>query len=199
MKKVTKAQILVLREKGLSYSEIASELECSKSTICYHLKEGQKEKVLNRTRESRRTKILEWKLMRFKQRMRKERKRHSIKQKKFRDIISEKRYDFMKRAGNHDSTDFSIEEAIRIVEDNPVCYLTGQPIDIYDGKQYAFDHKIPVSKGGDNSLANLGLCLIKANMSKTDMTLEEYLTLCQKVLTHHGYKVTKSANLSSET
>ncbi len=192
MKKVTKTQVLALREMGLSYSEIASELGCSKSTICYHLKEDQKEKVLNRTRESRRTKVLEWKLMRFKQRTAKERKRHSIKQKKFRDIISEKRYDFMKRAGNHESTDFSIEEAIKMVEDHPFCYLTGEPIDIYDGKQYAFDHKVPASRGGDNSLNNLGLCLIKANMSKTDMTLEEYLSLCQKVLSHHGYTVTKS-------
>lgn len=191
MKTELEQRILQLRSEGLSYSQIAIAVGCSKSTICYYLGNNQKQKNRDRTKASRKNRILEWKIRRFKNRIHNEKKRAFIKTKLFRDIISEKRYDFMKRAGNRESTDFSIEEAIKMVEDNPFCYLTGEPIDIHDGKQYAFDHKIPVSKGGDNSLNNLGLCLIKANMSKTDMTLEEYLSLCQKVLTHHGYKVTK--------
>lgn len=43
-----KEQILDLRKNNLSYKEMASKLNCSKSTINYHLTEGASEKIASR-------------------------------------------------------------------------------------------------------------------------------------------------------
>lgn len=48
-----------------------------------------------------------------------------------------------------------------------------------------------VSKGGTNDLSNLGITIPIANYSKSDLTVEEYLELCKKVLEHYGYTVNK--------
>jgi len=58
-KKSIKNQILKLKKKGHSYSEIQKIVGCSKGTISYHLGIGQKDKTLNRTRGYR-TKIKEY-------------------------------------------------------------------------------------------------------------------------------------------
>ncbi len=71
------------------------------------------------------------------------------------------------------------------------CYLTGDKIDITDSSSYSFDHIIPRSRGGDNSIDNLGICTSLANQSKTAFTLEEYIEHCKKVLINFGYKITK--------
>lgn len=57
---------------------------------------------------------------------------------------------------------------------------------------YQLDHIIPVSKGDDNSLENMGIAIPIANQAKTDLTLEEYLDLCKQVLEHNGYTVIKN-------
>ena len=38
-------KIFELRNKGLSYSKIAKQLGCAKSTVCYYLGKDQKEKI----------------------------------------------------------------------------------------------------------------------------------------------------------
>jgi len=48
-----KEEIIRLRNNGLSYRQIEEELGCSKSTISYHVGEGQKEKSLIRQKENR--------------------------------------------------------------------------------------------------------------------------------------------------
>ena len=35
-----KNKIKILRKQGKTYNEIAKELDCSKSTVCYHLDDG---------------------------------------------------------------------------------------------------------------------------------------------------------------
>ena len=45
--------IFKLYEQGMSYSEIQKELGCAKSTISYHVGKGQKEKTMNRQKQSR--------------------------------------------------------------------------------------------------------------------------------------------------
>jgi CRISPR/Cas system Type II protein with McrA/HNH and RuvC-like nuclease domain len=67
---------------------------------------------------------------------------------------------------------------------NPVCYLTGIPIDLSNTKSYELDHIIPISRGGDSSLANCGLAASFANQSKRDMTAQEFVALCQQVADH---------------
>ena len=48
-----RVKILSLHEEGKSYNEISSLLGCAKSTISYHVGEGQKDKTRLRTRNSR--------------------------------------------------------------------------------------------------------------------------------------------------
>ena len=48
---------------------------------------------------------------------------------------------------------------------------------------------MPTSKGGKNTLENLGLATQDANMAKNDMLLEDFLELCKSVLTNHGYAI----------
>lgn len=48
-----KEDILRLRALGYSYNEIQKELGCAKSTIAYHLGEGQKQKSHNRSQSYR--------------------------------------------------------------------------------------------------------------------------------------------------
>ena len=77
---------------------------------------------------------------------------------------------------------FTLEEFLEKTGDSPICYLTGQPIDISKPKSYQFDHKIPRSRGGDNSLDNLGLCVNRANRAKYDLTPEEFYYLCKDIV-----------------
>ena len=48
-----KDQILFLRSLGYTYSQIQTELGCSKGTISYYLGAGQKEKTRNRVKDKR--------------------------------------------------------------------------------------------------------------------------------------------------
>lgn len=74
----------------------------------------------------------------------------------------------------------------------PYCYLTGVRIDFSNPETYTFDHILPVSKDGTNSISNLGLSTRQANLAKNDMTVEEFLELCEKVLRNFGYTVIKN-------
>ncbi len=53
IKRGLKEKILDLAEQGWSYNMIKRRLNCSKSTISYHLGEGQKEKSRARVRKQR--------------------------------------------------------------------------------------------------------------------------------------------------
>ena len=46
-------KIIALASKGFSYRQIQAKLNCSKSTISYHLGDGQKDKAYGRVRKQR--------------------------------------------------------------------------------------------------------------------------------------------------
>ncbi len=79
---------------------------------------------------------------------------------------------------------FTVEDVINKFGENPKCYLTGEQLDIYQPRTYAFDHIIPASRGGLSSIDNLGLCTKQANMAKSDLTPDEFYKLCKKVIQH---------------
>jgi hypothetical protein len=186
-------KIIELRNQGKSYKQIKSLLGCSLGTICYHLGSGQKEKHLIRDRNKRQG----WHPFHLKMIHFKENKKlklintiitSSIK-KQFKTKIEDFCRYRIKGKMIYNPPTFTLEQLIEKVGENPICYLTGQKIDISQPKNYSFDHIVPRSQGGDNSLENLGLCTKQANLSKTDMTLEEYLNHCKKVLETHGFKI----------
>lgn len=87
------------------------------------------------------------------------------------------------------NTQFTYKEALEHLGGTKTkCYLTGRPIDI-EKDEYCLDHIIPVSRGGSNELSNMAITIPSANISKADLTLEEYLKLCKEVLEHFGYTV----------
>lgn len=178
-----KEKIIKLRDQGKSYQQIATELSCSKSTVCYHLGDNQPSKNYVRTKRNRTSCPIKQKMYDF-QRV------------KFNDVIEPKKalrrrnrlqrkvYSFMK-SDKSDTATFTLEQLLETIGDNPVCYLTGEPIDINKPKTYELDHIIPVSRGGDSSLANLGICTKAANRAKGNMTPEEFISLCKSVTNHN--------------
>ena len=72
-----------------------------------------------------------------------------------------------------------------------VCYLTGTSLDLSSGKSYEIDHVLPRSRGGKCSLDNAALTLASVNRAKANLTVDEFIGLCQKVLEHNGYVVTR--------
>lgn len=162
--------ILKLRAEGKSYKEIKLITGASLSTISYHCGAGQKLKTKNRTKNHLKT---------------------------INGILKRKKDNFhflngnRKRGSKRVASKFSSEEFKNYVLNNQTCYLTGEKIDILEPKTYNCDHIIPVSRGGTAELSNLGLALKRANMAKGEMLLGEFLELCEKVLTHHGYEVFK--------
>jgi len=83
---------------------------------------------------------------------------------------------------------FSFED-IRKKHTQFVCYLTGRQLDADNPQTYSFDHIVPASKGGDNTLSNLGVCCPAANFAKRDMMLPDFVALCVEVATNFGYTV----------
>jgi hypothetical protein len=69
------------------------------------------------------------------------------------------------------------------------CFMTGDPIDVTQPSTYSFDHPLPVMRGGQSTLDNFTICSKRVNETKSDLTPEEYLTLCKKVLEHNGFQV----------
>ena len=168
-----KEKILKLRAEGKSYKEIQYELNCSKGLIAYYCGDNQREKALSRQRKFRSIKknILKTKI----------------------DFFRSKIRDF-KLLDTEDGScqDNSYNDFYLKIISDPVCYLTGRVIDLEKPRTYQLDHIIPKFKGGSGNIDNMGLTCREANMSKFNMTLEEYLSLCKEVLENFGYSVTKS-------
>ena len=183
-------KILKMRQDGASYNEIAEKLKCSKSTISYHCGEGQKSKTAKRQNDRRRQHPFVRKVEMFKG------KSHTTKksqpsQSSTDTLFYKKIHTFQYRNAGANSMTFNAQDVINKFGENPKCYLTGDDIDIQRTSTYQFDHKIPISRGGDNSLDNLGICTTQANQSKRNQTPDEFIFLCKKILEHNGYSVTK--------
>lgn len=165
-----KEKILELRRQGKTYNEIKDILNCSKGTISYYCGKDQKLKALMRSRKNRNK-------IKYKVRS----KVDTYLSRTLKGAFNKK---YITRNEEH-------ELLTNMILQNPVCYLTGEKIDLSDSKSYSIDHIQPFSKSCNNSIDNAGLCISKANQSKADLSLEEYLKLCQKVLENFGFQVSK--------
>ena len=188
-----KDQILKLRIEGKTYTEICKTLGCSKSIVSYWCNERVKTKAKIKTNQRKQNKQwrvkLEKAISQFKSRTR------SIN---FRTISSQsweikfrlKIHEYKRRM--KDNKGFTATTILKSIEDptKVKCYLTGRNIDLTKD-DYHLDHIIPISKGGSCTLDNLGFTCPEANWSKSNLTLEEYLSLCKEVLENFGYKIIK--------
>jgi len=186
MNKNLKPRIIELRDRGYTYDQIAGELNCSKGTISYHLGEGVRDRQNKRVRKHRQTLnplVRKWES--FKGRPESETKdRKPGQDASIRRILNFKRVSFSRPHKSHEVKEylFTMDELMEMIGDDPRCYLTGRPIDLTKSRSYQLDHKIPRSRGGDNSLENCGLCCREANMAKSDMTVDEFKKLCLDVV-----------------
>jgi hypothetical protein len=160
------------------YKNIAKFLGCAYSTVAYYLNPEGKKRSFARTRKHRAN---------------------------FNGILKRKKDNFQCIAGrrctkaglaggrNRAASLFSAQELKDKLLSQPICYLTGLPINLLEPKTYELDHIQPIAKGGDNSLSNCGLTLKAVNRAKSDSTLEEFEEICKLVLIHRGYSVSKMA------
>jgi 5-methylcytosine-specific restriction endonuclease McrA len=178
-------KILELKKDGYSYNKIMKELNCSKSTISYYLGNNQKEKALKRNKKtsSKPEFVLQKKLYVF-------RYRDNLGKR----VLSKVR-DFQRRDSSKLSSmqeiNFSFDDFLLKIGDEPKCYLSGEPINLYETKSYSIDHITPASKGGENTIENAGLISSSINKMKSDITVEEFLEKCIQVLEYNGYIVSK--------
>lgn len=183
-----------LRDNGYTYDQIKDQLKCSKATICYHIGEGQKLKAVKK-QQNRRNKVhpFDRKLENFKLSYKKPIKIKPIHHNKKMLNLKLQSFSRVKQGTKYMNTklDFTTTDVINKFSNNQKCYLTGDEIDITKPRTYAFDHKIPRSRGGENTLDNLELATKQANLAKSDMTPDEFYNFCKKVLEHQGYKVIK--------
>ena len=180
-----KPQILKLRAEGKTYNQIAKELDCSKSVISYHCGNGsEKERVLSALKKRP---ILYSKISRFKGRCtRSDYKKIQSKIKTFKR--STKNSACSSTIVNSINKNYTYKDVLNKIGDNPVCYLTGTPIDLNKPETYQLDHIIPTSKGGSNDLDNLQICIKEANTAKGDLMVDELYELCEKILKYKDIK-----------
>lgn len=181
------------RNLGKSYSEIAKLCNCAKSTVAYHCKNG----VRNQTQKysKNRRKILNWwvnfcrNFSRFKSRVHNYESKQVSFTKPWRQRLNWKVQCF--KSVGIKNKNFTAKDLLKHLGGTTIkCYLTGRTIDLTKD-DYQFDHKQPVSKGGSCDLENLGITCPDANQSKTNLNVEEYISLCKEVLENFGYKVEK--------
>jgi 5-methylcytosine-specific restriction endonuclease McrA len=69
------------------------------------------------------------------------------------------------------------------------CALTGDVL-VPGGKRASLDHIVPRTRGGDSSESNLQWVTYESNRAKNDMTDDELVAWCKKVLTTKGLATT---------
>ena len=184
-----KEQILELRKQGKSYREISEELDCHISSVSYWLTPGAKERNKIKARKIRHNEHpLTQKIRNFTiNKVFNEDKPYTTKANR---RISNKVSKFFQYQSygvpymTHKQS-FTTADLMEKIGDNPTCYITGKPIDLTDTRSYHLDHIVPRSKGGKNTLDNANICTRIANLSKNEMTYEEYVEHCRLVVEHH--------------
>lgn len=192
MRKI-KEKILELRSKGKTYNEICDALKCSKSAVSYHCGKGQKDKKYDRQKIYRQTNFLDRKIENFLHKKssiypdRNDSDDQSLVKSSPQSLLKYKVYGF------HEKKDYSFKDKDVIAKfgEQTHCYLTGRQIQLNQPRTYHFDHIVPKSRGGKNTIDNLGIACRDANKAKSNLTLDEFIQLCKEVLENNGYKITK--------
>jgi len=168
-----KESILALRKKGKTYNEIQEELGCSKSVISYHCGDGAEKKRVKQSVKKREG--VYRKISAF-------RNRTTRKNEKLRGKVKTFRRSGTHGLVNNIDKNYTYQDVLKKIGETPICYLTGETIDLEKTGTYQLDHIVPTSKGGSNNLDNLAICKKEVNFAKGDLTLNEFYELCEKVI-----------------
>jgi len=190
-----KEDVLRLRAEGKSYNEIQKLLGCSKGTIAYHCGSGQKDKTKKRQNKRRQNTLLN-KTDRFKYRNT-DNSIDRLKESKSKKNVVEGIRKFQKRdnsisKGINKDIDktFTWEDVLDKFGEDTFCYLSGEKLNLFEN-EYQLDHINPASRGGDNTFDNLGILHRTVNLMKHNLTPEELIDWCKKILIFNGYEVNK--------
>ena len=185
-------EIIKLRGQGLSYNQIRDRLGCSKGTISYHCGEGQKSKVLDRTKK-RRLCPLRTKMEAFKHGRKKDAQNPFQEVWQFKNHCLRDKRNHFAVIGRKSRTGykymFKLKDLIEKIGDYPRCYWTGRKIDLSSRRSYHLDHLIPKSRGGDNSLDNCVIACREANQGHSDSMPVEYIQTSCEVAVHKGKEI----------
>ena len=179
--KPRKDDILKLRSEGKSYRQIQKILGCSKSTIAYHC-DGGKERARVQELVKKRKPICK-KVSNFKSRC--SRANYQIfraKLKTFKRKVQGNRYNKTHALVNSIEKNYTCQDVIDKIGNNPRCYLTGKKINLDKPDTYNLDHITPTARGGSNDIENLEICLKEANQAKGELSLDELYELCENIL-----------------
>lgn len=174
MEEKVKDRIKLLNECGYSYREISKDVNYSV---------GQVWNIINKK-----------KVFKFKKYKLKKRTHIPADQMSANRLLSVRIGAYKGRTNNsrvsRKTHSFTIWDVYNKFGDEPICYLTGEKIDLNNNKDYCLDHIQPKSRGGDNSLDNLGFLKRDVNYAKNSLTVNEFLELCVRVLEYNNYIIT---------
>ena len=183
-------KIIALRQKQCSFRQIAKQLNCSISTVSYALRKKTRDKAKKKFDDipSYIRKIRK-KIYSFKNpRIPKKQKPAWYISKSLRQIsksISTKASRFQR------TMTFNYKDVYKKYGDHFPCALTGRPIEFNKPETYEYDHKQPLTRGGENTLSNLQILCPEANQAKGSLTDQEFIELCKEVVIHAGHRIYK--------
>jgi 5-methylcytosine-specific restriction endonuclease McrA len=165
-----KDKIIELKASGLGYRSISRELGVPIVIARYYSNPAYRKSSIEKTYRFRKSKPVEVKL-------------HRLIAMKMKDSVRNDGKSFDKHPRGF------YTECAKTLLLNPVCYITGDPIDF---EKFQLDHKIPKSRGGTDNIENLALTTPEANQMKGKMLIDELVQQCIKVLTIRGYSVSST-------
>jgi len=183
-------KIIALRQKQYSFSQIAKLLNCSKSTVSYALRKKTRLKVRKKTYDLPKCERLHRKkVYRFQN-------PRPIANNNKAWYLNQSPRQISKSISGKASTfqrpmTFNYKDVQAKFGDHFPCALTGRPIDFNKPNTYEYDHILPVSRGGENTIDNLQIVCPEANRAKGMMTDQEFIDLCKEVVIHAGHRIYK--------
>ncbi len=154
-----------LRAKGHTYDQIALETGYNKSAIAYYLNDTTKDKVLLRTKKIRNKEAIE-----------------KVNKYNLPRLLVARISNFKIAGKKKNENLFTMNQFYEKFGRYTKCHLTGDNIDLFDSDSHHFDHILPITRGGNNSLENLGITTPQANSAKSNLTVDEFYQLCKKVV-----------------